>query len=390
MKVQEILISKIESNPYQTRDNIELEPLKVLTKSIRERGLFSPITVLKNGHEFIVVSGHRRLAAFKRLRKKTIPAFVKDRKDDKALIVDLVHENLIREDLMPLEKANSIRLLLSQIPSTRDDPERMYTLINMLKNWKRRGYFPEHQKERTEGFDENDIFRVSSTLKSIGMSENMAVGYLMILRLPKHMAQEVVFNARGLKVRGKIVLKAAEQLARIKDVKYRDHLYQKAADGASVRIIQALCNLHIEKVEKGEWKGYTKRYHGCGKFKDDIKVMQSLQEDVGKVSRRIVSFKVDTLLKLEETLESEDFVSHMTGLKKELDLLLNRVNQKLEDKGYKEIKDPSKIPSFEVSVKKSIAKKNYRFTFPSSIAKKLDLSETEANFIKLKIDSIRT
>lgn len=389
MKVEEVQISKIKSNPYQTREKVELEPLKILTKSIRERGLLSPITVLQDLDGFVVVAGHRRLAAFKRMKKKTIPAFIKTRKKDNTLMVDLVHENLIREDLTPLEKANSIRLLFSQIKSTRDDPERMYTLINMLKNFKRRGYYPEHQKKKTTGFEENDIFRCEKILKSLGISENNAVTYLMLLRLPRSMSRNIIFNKSGVEAKGRLVIKQAEQLARIGDPKYREHLYQRCLKGANCRIIQAHVNIYVEKLEKGEWNGFQKKLGTFHKFKDDIKVMESVREDCRKISARITSFKCDTLLKLEGTLEKEDFIAHIVDLKKELDLLTNSVEGKLEDKGYKEILNPEEIDSFEVCIKKSIAKKNYRFTFPSKIAKKLELSETEKEFLKLKIVGIR-
>ncbi|GAG16393.1 unnamed protein product, partial [marine sediment metagenome] len=68
MKVEEIDVKKITGNPYQTRLFMEVEPLKILAKSIRERGLFNPITLLKKSDkEYIIVHGHRRLEAFKRL-----------------------------------------------------------------------------------------------------------------------------------------------------------------------------------------------------------------------------------------------------------------------------------------------------------------------------------
>jgi hypothetical protein len=387
MQVEEILISNIEDNPYQTREKIELEALKLLTKSIRERGLFNPVTVIREGDSFILVSGHRRVAAYKRMKKKYIPAFVKKRKSN-SLIVDMVHENLIREDLTPLEKANSIRLLLAQIESTRNDPERMYTLINMLKNWKRRGSFPEHRKKRTEGFEENDIFRVMEILKSIGISENNAVTYLMLLRLPRHMAEQIIFNKRGVQAKGKIVLKQAEQLARIKDPKYRDYLYRRCINGATCKIIQALANMHVEKVEKGEWEGFSQTYNtSVHKFKDDITVMESLSEDCSKISARISSFKVDTLLKLEETLEKDNFIAHLADLRKELKLLDNSILSKLKDKGYRPVKE--KIDLFEVALRFNEKKRHFRFTMPMKIIKQLRMEDRDKIFAKLKIAEVR-
>jgi ParB-like chromosome segregation protein Spo0J len=47
MITQEIPIEKIVENPYQMRESSDKEAIKILAKSIRERGLYNPITVLK-------------------------------------------------------------------------------------------------------------------------------------------------------------------------------------------------------------------------------------------------------------------------------------------------------------------------------------------------------
>ena len=52
MKIQEIQLNKIKENPNQTRKNLDETKLKILAKSIRERGLYNPITLLKDLEEF--------------------------------------------------------------------------------------------------------------------------------------------------------------------------------------------------------------------------------------------------------------------------------------------------------------------------------------------------
>ena len=220
MKIEEIEISKIKENPYQTREEIKVEPLKVLAKSIRERGFFNPISVLKSNGDYIIINGHRKLGAFKLLKKKTIPSIIKLRKDGNELIVDLIHENLIREDLTPIEKGLSIKLLFSQIESTKNDVERMKTLINSLKNYQRRGYTPKFTREKTEGFKENDIFALDKILKSIGISPNNATTYLNLLKLPREIRIAVNLRKKGNIIDGKISVRKAEQLARIDDKEY--------------------------------------------------------------------------------------------------------------------------------------------------------------------------
>ena len=386
MKVQEIQISKIVNNPYQTREKIQEDPLKILTKSIRERGLFSPISVLKDGDDYIIISGHRRLAAFKKLKRKEIPAIVKTRHKNKELIVDLVHENLIREDLNPIEKAMSIKLLISQIKSTQNDTGRMSSLINMLRNWKKRGYIPESRREKTKGFKDNDIFELMEILKSIGISENNAVSYLTILGLPRHMSKNIIYNKRGIGAKGKIVLKHAELLVRIKDPKYQEYLYKRAIEGASCKHINALVDLHILKVEKGEWKGLKeKTYSYPGHLKDGLKKLESMSGDASRLSSRISSFKVDTLMRLDATLEKEDFIANLTALQKELKLLDNRISEKLLDRGYKEVKDPLAIKPFEVKINYSKKKNHFRYSLPMKICRAVGCDEDKTTFLKLKI-----
>lgn len=388
MKVQEISLNLIKENPYQTREEIKKDPLKVLTRSIQERGLLSPIQLLKDGESYIIICGHRRLEAFKSLKKKTIPAIIKSRGKSNELIIDLVHENLVREDLTPIEKGLSIRLLLAQIKHTSNDIDKMYSLINSLKNYKNRGYIPEHKKERTKCFDDMDIFRLDKILKSIGISENNAVTYLLILKLPPQMRKALVFNKRGIIAEGKIVVKQAEQLVRVKDPKYQEYLFNKCLDGCSVKVTQALVNEHIKKVERGEWKGFTKKtYHHAGKFKDDIQKMEFLSSECKRISARICSFKVDTLLKLEETMEKEEFISSMVDLKKQLELLNGRIEEKLKDKGYKPIK--KEVDPFEVVFNFSEKKHHFRYTFPMKIIKALGLTDKKKIFAKLKIVGIR-
>lgn len=387
MIIQEISIDKIKSNPYQTRISIEKEPLKVLINSIRERGLFNPISLLKDIDGYIVISGHRRLEAFKKMKRKTIPAIVKPRKknsDD--LMVDLCHENLIREDLTPIEKALSIKLLISQIKSTKDNPEIMMSLINSLKNYNKRGE-PKFKRETGSGrFEDDDIFKLQKVLESLGTSENNAYTYLSLLGLPKEIKNTLCFNKKGKEFTEKISVKKAEQLARIKDLEYQKYVFQKALTRTTTaRHIQALADIYVKKVTAGEWKGFEDKKSATilSHFKDDIDKLQVIANDSNKLSQKLASFKIDTLLKLEATLEKELFVSSLVGLKRELDTLRNRVNEKLKDRGYAQVSE--KVDTIEISVNPVKNKDMLRFTFPSKVARDLNISNDEQAFIELKV-----
>lgn len=384
MKIEEIEVSKIKDNPYQTRSVIEKEPLKVLTRSILKRGLINPISVLKDGENYIVISGHRRLKAYRNLKWKIIPAIVKDREKNKELIIDLVHENLVRVDLTPIEKAESLKLLFSEIKGTRGELERMFTLINSWKNYKRRGYVPEHKKERTQGFKDEDTFLLGDTLKSVGISENNAYSYLNLLRLPKYIQKEVAYKRQNGEWKEGISTRVAEQLSRIKDVEYQKAIFERAkrTDFTSAHI-RALVDDYVQKVERGEWKGYSKKVLGAGKIKDSLKALEKLSDDCGIIAGRIASFRVTTLLKLEATLEKNLFVAKVKRLKNEIEVLRNLIDEKLNERGFRKIK---KNYQFEIKLRNGRSSDKYerRFTFPTYATKEMNLPNSDI-LLKLKV-----
>lgn len=81
-----------------------------LMESIRECGLINPITItIPKGARAVLVAGYHRLAACKRLGWKQIPTQVLHTQFP--LLVELaeIDENLIRNELTPLEMADSLR-----------------------------------------------------------------------------------------------------------------------------------------------------------------------------------------------------------------------------------------------------------------------------------------
>ncbi len=83
-----------------------------LVESIRENGVLTPILVRhkdpKRG-EYEIISGHRRVAACKRLGLTDIPARVAYMDRDEAIIA-LVDSNLHRDHILPSEKAFAYKL----------------------------------------------------------------------------------------------------------------------------------------------------------------------------------------------------------------------------------------------------------------------------------------
>ena len=112
--VNEILISKIKPNPYQPRREFLQEELDELAHSIRENGLITPITVTKDGDEYILVAGERRTRASKQLGLESIPAYFRDVESDEELMELALIENVQRENLNALEEAMAYRALIER------------------------------------------------------------------------------------------------------------------------------------------------------------------------------------------------------------------------------------------------------------------------------------
>jgi len=119
--VSEIDLNNISINPNQPRTNFKKESINELKKSIKELGLIQPITVreLKN-NKFQLISGERRLRAFKLIGLNSIPSYVRKANDIESLEMALV-ENIQREDLDPIEIALSYDKLLKEINLTQEE-----------------------------------------------------------------------------------------------------------------------------------------------------------------------------------------------------------------------------------------------------------------------------
>ncbi|MFL2612010.1 MAG: ParB/RepB/Spo0J family partition protein [Flavobacteriaceae bacterium] len=118
--LNEIEINKISLNPNQPRTNFDQKSLDQLASSISELGLIQPITVQQSKEEFVLISGERRLRAFKLLNLKSIPAYVRTANDQSSLEMALV-ENIQRRDLDPIEIAISYQRLTEELNISHDE-----------------------------------------------------------------------------------------------------------------------------------------------------------------------------------------------------------------------------------------------------------------------------
>ncbi len=119
-KINEIDINDISLNPDQPRTNFNENSLEQLTSSINELGLIQPITVKEKDGKYILISGERRLRAFKKLNLGSIPAYIRKANDQSSLEMALV-ENIQRRDLDAIEIAISYKRLIEELKLSHDE-----------------------------------------------------------------------------------------------------------------------------------------------------------------------------------------------------------------------------------------------------------------------------
>ncbi len=115
-----IAIDDIDVNPNQPRKVFDSEALRELTASIQSSGVIQPVVVRRYGAGYQLIAGERRWRAARQAGLTRIPAVVREATDAQSLEIALV-ENLLREDLNPIEEAEAYQKLLAQFGWTQEE-----------------------------------------------------------------------------------------------------------------------------------------------------------------------------------------------------------------------------------------------------------------------------
>jgi ParB/RepB/Spo0J family partition protein len=151
----------------------EIIPLNVLdlAKSIRDRGLDTPITVQpfnKPPFKWRIIAGHRRHMAFQINNQEKIPCFIREGLDEtKARTFNLV-ENLQRENLNILQEANALKYFFN-IKAFNDGD--IATMFGQSRGWVqiRRDLLklpPDIQKEAAAGVLNQNHIKLMARMKN--------------------------------------------------------------------------------------------------------------------------------------------------------------------------------------------------------------------------------
>jgi len=108
--LEEVAVDRIDPNPFQPRRAFLPEKLKELADSIRASGVVQPVLLRRSGERYQLIAGERRWRAARQAGLTVIPALLREIGDRDALELALT-ENLLREDLNPLEAAQGYAAL---------------------------------------------------------------------------------------------------------------------------------------------------------------------------------------------------------------------------------------------------------------------------------------
>lgn len=191
-------LDRIRPNAFQPRQEMKTDELDTLAHSIRQSGLIQPVILRRSDSEgFELIAGERRWRACQQLGMKEIPAIVREASDREMLELALV-ENIFREDLNPMERAEAYRRYGDEF-----------------------------------GLSAEDI------AQSLGEDRSTVANYIRLLDLPE--------GTKRLVSAGQLSMGHARCLLGLKSPSEIDRLAKKAIDeGLSVRVLEKLVRDRIE------------------------------------------------------------------------------------------------------------------------------------------------
>lgn len=115
-------VDKIKPNPFQPRREFDEAKLKDLAGSIRQYGVLQPLVVTRKevekpdgglASEYELIAGERRLRASKIAGLAQVPVLIRDAEESDKMKLELaIIENLQREDINPIDRAQAFNKLV--------------------------------------------------------------------------------------------------------------------------------------------------------------------------------------------------------------------------------------------------------------------------------------
>lgn len=115
-------VARIHPNPKQPRRSFPTDELAALAASLKEHGVLQPLVVTaRPDGEYELVAGERRLRAARIAGLRGVPVVVREGDDDRTKLVLALVENIQREDLNPIDRAQGYRQLHAEFGLTQEE-----------------------------------------------------------------------------------------------------------------------------------------------------------------------------------------------------------------------------------------------------------------------------
>jgi ParB family chromosome partitioning protein len=120
-ELRELDVTVIEPNPDQPRAKFDAAALDALAGSIGSVGLLQPLIVRPiEGGRYELVAGERRWRAAQKAGIDRVPAVIRTSPEDERLQAALI-ENMVREDLNPVEEARACAALVDDLGISKEE-----------------------------------------------------------------------------------------------------------------------------------------------------------------------------------------------------------------------------------------------------------------------------
>jgi ParB family chromosome partitioning protein len=117
--IVDLPVGVIRRNPRQPRRVLEPAALEELATSIASIGVVQPIIVRRVDDGYELIAGERRWRAAQKAGYTVVPAIIRSASDVESLEMALV-ENVVRQQLNPVDEAYALRVLLEDLGVTQE------------------------------------------------------------------------------------------------------------------------------------------------------------------------------------------------------------------------------------------------------------------------------
>lgn len=140
-------IGLIDPNPFQPRRDWDDNELESLAESIRQQGILQPLVLRKTEERYQLIAGERRLRASMLAELTEVPVFIREADDRQMMALALI-ENIQRQDLNPMEKAEAFTRFCAEFSMTQDELGKQVGISrSAIANFQRLMELPDKVKE---------------------------------------------------------------------------------------------------------------------------------------------------------------------------------------------------------------------------------------------------